>query len=160
MKTVLIDNEWLQVWLPKGFEPIEHQELEMLIGAKYTRMWGVRDTKRHMMVHVTWKDSSKFVSKFVNEKSLAMRVDKKFARCRPGSGYRNDGFFERSVEGADGPAQGFRFWYTVEDMGQEGEVMVFKRGIRCYTLNYYTRSQRAEANRHAYESIVSSLKVR
>ena len=159
MNTVLIDNEWLAVMLPKGFAPIDHQELEMLIGAKYSRMWGVRDTKRHMMLHVTWKDSSKLVSRFVSERSLAVRVDKKFARCRPGSGYRNDGFFERSVAGADAPAQGFRFSYTVEDTEQEGEIMVFKYGIRCYTLNYYTRSQRAEPNRAVYESIVASLKL-
>jgi hypothetical protein len=64
------------------------------------------------------------------------------------------------VRGASAQAQGFGFCYTVEGVSQEGEVLVFKRGIRCYTLCYYTRSEVAEANRPTYEDILESLEVR
>ncbi len=160
MTSVLIDGEWLAVALPEGFEVIEHQELETLMDLKYKYMWGVRHTERHMLLRVTWKDSNKLITKLVSERSFAKQIDKKYARCRPGSGYRSEGIFERSVTGADAPAQGFRFSYTVEGVGQCGEVLVFKRGIRCYTLVYYTRSEVAEQNQPTYEGIIASLELR
>lgn len=160
MQKVLIDNEWLEVALPHDFATIEHKELETLMGIAYEHMWGVRSTERHALMSVTWKDSNKVLTKLVSEKSFAKRVNETFAKRYRAGGYACKGFFERAIAGAGGPAQGFGFSYTVEGIAQEGEVLVFKRGIRCYTLTYYTRSETAGANRAAYNGIVASLVVR
>ncbi len=45
-------------------------------------------------------------------------------------------------------------------MAQEGEVLVFKRGTRCYTLYYYTRLAVARDNHPVYEGILDSIQVR
>ena len=39
-------------------------------------------------------------------------------------------------------------------------MLVFKRGIRCYTLCYFTQTGSAGESRRAYEAILASLKVR
>ena len=159
MGTVRIDQEYLAVTLPEGFEVIEHKELERLMDISYDCLWGVRDTGRHMMITVTWKDSSKLLTKLVNERGRAKQIDKNYARCRNGEAYRSDGIKERAVTGADAPASGFHFAYRVEDVDQEGEVWVFKRGIRCYTLVIYTRSEVAADNAAVLEDILASLTV-
>lgn len=159
MERVLVDGEWLAVELPEGFEPIAHDELQALMGISYDCMWGARDTGRHMLLSVTWKDSGMLATKLASEKELAKRVDKTFARSYRKGGYRSDGFFQREVPGASAQAQGFRFSYAVEGVAQEGEVLVFKRGARCYTLSYYTRSAAAQDNRPVYGGIVESLEV-
>lgn len=159
MGTVRIDQEYLAVTLPEGFEDIEHNELERLMDISYDCLWGVRDTGRHMMITVTWKDSSKLLTKLVNERGRAKQIDKNYARCRNGEAYRSDGIKERVVTGADAPASGFHFAYRVEDVDQEGEVWVFKRGIRCYTLVIYTRSEAAADNAAVLEDILASLTV-
>lgn len=160
MEPVLIDNEWLAVTLSEGFSAIESAELQELMGIRYSQVWGVRDTNRHMLINVTWKDTNKLLTKLVREKARAEQIDKSFSKCHNGKDYTCRGFFERTVRGASAQAQGFGFCYTVEGVSQEGEVLVFKRGIRCYTLCYYTRSEVAEANRPTYEDILESLEVR
>ena len=160
METVLTDNEWLAITLPEGFDEIENAELQEIMGIRYNQVWGVRDTNRHMLINVTWKDSNKLLTKLVREKARAEQIDKSFSRCHNGKDYTCRGFFERTVRGASAQAQGFGFCYTVEGILQEGEVLVFKRDIRCYTLCYYTRSDVAETNRPTYEAILESLEVR
>ncbi|MBQ9004362.1 MAG: hypothetical protein IJ087_21185 [Eggerthellaceae bacterium] len=160
METVLIDSEWLAVKPPRGFAPIPHDELEALMGISYDCMWGMRDPTRHMLVSVTWKDSNRLITKLGSEKVVAKRVDETFAKRYRKGGYHCEGHFERAVAGASAQAHGFRFSYTVEGIAQEGEVLVFKRDIRCYTLSYYTRTQVAAENHPIFESIVASLEVR
>ena len=159
MDHALVDNEWLAVELPEGFDPIAHDELETLMGISYDCMWGVRDTVRHMIICVTWKDSNKLVTRLVSEKDFAKQVNKTFVKRYRKSGYRCDGFFQRAVSDASTPAYGFRFSNTVEGVAQEGELLVFKRGIRCYMLYYYTRSAVARENHLVYEAIVESLEL-
>lgn len=159
MERALIDNEWLAVELPEGFDLIAHDELESLMGISYDCMWGARDAAKHMLITVTWKDSNKLATKLASEKGLAERVDKTFARRYRKGGYRCDGFFQRTVSGASAQAYGFRFSCVVEDIDHEGEALVFKRGIRCYTLCYYTQSATAQDNQPVYEGIAESLEV-
>ncbi len=160
MNTLLVDNEWLAATLPEGFEDIPHEELEKLMGFKYDCMWGTRDAARHMLICITWKDSNKLVTKLMSVKGFAQQVDKTFSKRYRKNGYQGGSYFQREVSGADAQAHGFGFSYTVDGVAQEGEVIVFKRGIRCYTLVYYTRSEFAQSNRATYDQIVASLEVK
>jgi len=160
METVLVDNEWLAVGLPEGLERVPHGELEAFMRFKYDLMWGVRDNAHHMLVCVTWRDSNKLISKFVSEKFFVKQVDEAFSKRYRDRDYHCKGFLTRSVVGASGEAQGLRFAYTVDGVAWEGEVLVFKRGIRCYTLCFYTQSGSAAESRATYESILASLEVR
>ena len=47
----------------------------------------------------------------------------------------------------------------VDSVAWEGEVLVFKRGIRCYTLCFYTQSDSAAESRATYEALLASLEV-
>ena len=160
MELKLIDGEWLSVTVPQGFQAIPQGELESLMGFKYDYMWGMRNADRHMVAAVTWKDSNGVLTKLASEKSLAKRVDETNAKRYRKHGYRRNGFFAREVAGASAQAQGVRFSYDVEGVAHEGEALVFKRGTRCYTLYYYTRSDAAAENRPIYEEIASSLAIR
>ena len=62
MEKFLVDNEWLAMDQPDGFEHIPHDELETIMGYTYDRMWGMRDPDRHMIVVITWKDSGKILA--------------------------------------------------------------------------------------------------
>ena len=164
MEPVLIDSEWLAATLPDGFDRIPHDELEAIMNMQYDLMWGVHDKERHMLMCVTWKDSNKFLTKLVREKSFAKRIHERNSlvcmKRSDTSNYRRNGLTEREVSGASALAHGFRFSYTLKGVDQEGEVLVFKRDIRCYTLLYYTRSEYAEQNRPVFEDILASLEVR
>ncbi len=160
MSTVLMDNEWLSVTLPDGFEEIPHTELEAFVGFKYDLLQGVRDTDRHMMLAVTWKDSGKVLSKLGSAKLVAEQVEKTNKKRYGKNGYKQGERFEHDVAGASGKAHGFRFTLTADGVPQDGEYTVFKRGGRCYTLMYWTWSSVADANRATYEAIVDSLEVR
>ena len=157
---LFVDDERLAITPPEGFEPVEHAELETLVGITYDCLWGMRDFGRHMFITVTWKDSGKLLTKLASEKTLAKRVDETFAKRYRKGGYRCNGYFERAICGADAQAHGFRFSHRDEGVDQQGEVLVFKRGIRCYTLSYYTRSDLAAENRAVYDEIIASLQVR
>ena len=160
METVLVDNEWLEAEQPDDFERVPHGELEAFMRFKYDLMWGVRDEAQRMLVCITWKDSNKILSKLVSEKVFAKRVDETFSVRYRDRNYHCNGFISRSVAGASGDAQGLRFSYEVDGVAWEGEVLVFKRGIRCYTLCYFTQTGSAGDSRRAYEAILASLKVR
>ena len=166
MNTVLVGNEKLAITLPEGFEEIPHKELESLIGITYDSLWGVRDTNRHMLMYVTWKDSNKLLVKLASEKSGAKRVDKQFSKCRPGSGYASETLPNLAISGSDAGAEGFRFSYNVKDpdgegtIKQDGEVRIFKRDVRYYTLVYYTRGYVANENRPVFDAILNSIEVR
>ena len=159
-KPELADGERLAITPPQGFELVEHAELETLVGITYDCLWGMRDFGRHMFITVTWKDSNKLLIKLASEKMLAKRVDETFAKRYRKGDYRCNGYFERAIAGADAQARGFRFSHRDEGIDQQGEVLVFKRGIRCYTLSYYTRSDVAAENRAVYDEIIASLQVR
>ena len=160
MENVLVDGEWLAMQQPEGFQPIPHDELEAFMGFEYDRMWGMRDQARHMMLSITWKDANKLLSKVVKEKIVAKQVDETFEKRYHKGGYRCNGFFDDTVSGASGPARGFRFSCTVDDVALDGEVRVFKRDTRCYTLVYYTRMELAAENRPVFDKIIASLEVR
>ncbi len=160
METVLIDNEWLAVRLLEGLERVPHGELESFMRFKYDLMWGVRNSAHRMLVCVTWKDSNKLVAKLVSEKTFVKQVDQAFTKRYRDRDYHCNGFLTRSVAGASGEAQGLRFSYMADGVAWEGEVLVFKRGIRCYTLCFYTQSDSAAESRAAYEAILTSLEVR
>ena len=159
MGPVSIDNEWLSAVLPDGFVSVPHAELEAFMRFRYDCMWGVRDDARHMLICITWKDSNKLLTRLVSEKSWAKQVDETFSKRYRADNYRCQGFFTRNVRGASGGAWGFRFSYMTDGVAQDGEVLTFKRGIRCYTLCYYSQSDRAGENRPAYEAILTSLEV-
>ncbi|MBR3181130.1 MAG: hypothetical protein IKF56_00560 [Eggerthellaceae bacterium] len=160
MGTVLIDNEWLAAELPEGLERMPHDELESFMRFKYDLMWGVCDSARHMLVCVTWRDSNKLITKLVSEKFFVKQVNEAFFKRYRDRDYHPSGFFTHSVAGASGEAQGLRFSYVADGVAWEGEVLVFKRGIRCYTLCFYTQSGSAAESRAAYEAILASLEVR
>ena len=160
METILVDGEWLAITVPEGFTVVPHDELELLMGIKYDRMWGMRDAERHMVLSVTWKDTGKLLTKLASEKYLAKRADETSARRYRKRGYRSGGFFARTIAGANAQAQGLRYSYEAEGIVHEGEALVFKRGTRCYTLSYNTRSALADENRLVYEAILESLNVR
>jgi len=159
MESILIDSEWLAAELPDGFERIPHKELETMMGFSYNLMWGSRDTQRHMILCVSWKDSNKVLTKLVREKSYIKQVHNTYKLRFRKLGYRRDEFFACTIDGADHEAQGLRFAYTIEGIPHRGETITFKRGIRCYTLQYLTRTETADANRPTYEAILDSLKV-
>jgi hypothetical protein len=160
MNTVLIDNEWLAASLPDGFVSMPHDELEKLMGFKYDCMWGTRDEARHMVLCVTWKDANKFLAKLVGEKAVAKQINEVFTKRYRKSGYTYDRSFARTVNGTDKQAQGFRFVYDVEGVAQSGQILVFKRGVRCYTLRYFTRTEVEEENQPTLEAILASFEVR
>jgi hypothetical protein len=160
MSSVLIDDEFLAAELPDGFERIPHKELETLMGIAYACMWGARDQANHMIVCVSWKDSNKVLTKLVSEKTYAKQVNNNFRKQYRANSYRCDEFFSCNVAGADHQAHGFRFCYEVKGIRQSGEILVFKHGIRCYTMRYFTRTDVADKNLPAYEAILDSLEVR
>ena len=159
MGSVLVDNEWLELVVPDGFQPIDHDDLMAIMGLDYDCMWGLRNDERHIVAAFTWKDSNKLLSKLVSEKSVAGQVDESFARRYRKNDYRAGVHFERSVAGASGQAHGFSFTYSVQGIAHSGEILVFKRGIRCYTLYYYTQTGLVKDNRPIYEAIVDSFRV-
>lgn len=160
MKSVLIDNEWLSADLPDGFETVPHNELEAFMGFKYDRMWGVRDNAHDALICVTWRDSNKLVMKLASEKFFAKQVDETFSKRYRKCGYHCDSFFSTTITGADNAAQGLRFSYAPDGVNHKGEVLVFKRGVRCYTFCYYVNAERAGDYRPTYEGILDSFEVK
>lgn len=160
METVLIDNEWLTATLPDGFATMEHSELEKFMGFRYDQMLGVHDQGRHMLLCVTWKDSNKVITSLVSEKTFAKQINKAFTKRQRANNYKCEGFLSRDIRGASGAAQGLDFSHTIKGVPHQGEALVFKRGIRCYTLVYYTYAEVAEQNRAVYNKILESLEVR
>lgn len=157
MDNVYIDDGRLAIELPDGFAVMAAEQLQALYGMDYSEMWGARDESRHAVITVIWKDSGGLLTKIIDEKSLAKRVEKTFSKQYRACGYRCDGFFATSVAGKD--ARGFRCAYELEGIPHECEVLVFKDDARCYTLYYHTRAETSQANRPTYEAALASLKV-
>lgn len=154
MKKALV-NEELSITYPNAFRDMELTELQLAFGVAYKNMWGIRDEKHHAIIAVIWKEANAFLQKLVSTTSLTKQYEKGMRKALGSYNYALDGFFTTEV--ANLPAEGFRYSYERDGVGQTGEAVVFRRGRCSYTLYYYTQTSKAGANRAMYEDLLASL---
>lgn len=151
-------NGELFITLPEGFRAMSTEELKRGYATDFERIRGYWDEEHHVIISITWNESSRLLVKLTSPKDLAKRAEKHLARSYKGLGYRNDGFFATEVAGQD--AQGFRYAYEIEGVAQSAETIVFMHGKCCYTLYYYTRSEDAARNVAIRDQAFASLAFR
>ncbi|MDO4534110.1 MAG: hypothetical protein Q4C36_10385 [Coriobacteriia bacterium] len=156
MAQALIHNE-LEIAYPDGFAEMSPEELRQAYNNPYPNIWGIRDTERHVILAVFWKDSSELASKFASAESLAKRAEKQLSKGMRKNAYRFGGAFVTTIAGCE--AHGFRYSFTaVGNVAQEAETIVFKRGKTCYTLYYYTRPETVASNLPVHDAILAAIR--
>ena len=154
--TARIHHE-LEIAYPDGFHLMSAEELQQAYKSDYPNMWGIRDEDRHIIIAIFWKESNELLTKLVNAKSQAKRVEKLMAKGLKGRKYHFCGNFATTVAGCE--AHGFRYGYLgAGDVPQDAETILFTHGKTSYTLYYYTRPETAAANLAIRDAIVSSLR--
>ena len=150
-------NGELTITLPDSFKAIEADELERIYPITYPTMRGFRNEQDHIVLTVMWNESNKLAVKLTNAAALAKRAQKNLARANKDRDYHFEGFFDTKVTGIE--ARGVRYSYTVEGTPHIGEVIIFLRGICCYTLYYYTRAQLASQNESIRNQVLESISL-
>lgn len=150
-------NEELEICYPDSFAIMSEDELREAYGMDYADMWGIRDAENHALFTIIWKESFDLAPKLISTKSLIKRVESKLKKAFRKQGYACSGYFKRELAGQE--AEGFGYSYQVQGITQTCEAIVVRRGKSCYTLYYYTRPECAQANRAAYDEMLSSIRL-
>ena len=77
---------------------------------------GIRDEAHRMLICVTWKDSNRFLAKFVREKTYAKKIDESVSVHYRDRNHHCNGFLSHHVAGANGETHGLRFSYEVDSV--------------------------------------------
>ena len=78
--TARIHHE-LEIAYPDGFHLMSAEELQQAYKSDYPNMWGIRDEDRHIIIAIFWKESNELLTKLVNAKSQAKRVENSWRRA-------------------------------------------------------------------------------
>ena len=143
--------------LPTGFSVMDKADVQRAFGFGYDDVWGARHERRNIMVAVIWKDAPALLGKLVSTKALVERAEKALRKTYAKHDYHYDGPLQLQVDGDE--ALGFSYRFMVGDVAQQGEVIIFRRDKRTYTLYYYTRPERAKANWAVHDALLSSISL-
>ena len=148
-------NDSLEFVMPEGFRLMDHEELVQAYELDYPCMWGMRDEERHVVLSVFWKVNNKLLAKLATPKLVADSRQNTLRRILKGREPHFDEKFTCEIAGQK--AQGLRYGYVNKGNSYTCEYVVVMNGRACYTIDYYSRSDLAEANRPIYEEVISSM---
>ena len=151
MKTVL-NKEW-RVTVPGGFREMDDVERGKLNTLEATPQWGAQDPDRHMVISVAWKKRG-FASLLVNSQEVAKKMEAAVRGPMQAYGYHLEGFLTEDAGGMK--ADGFRYTYTVQDIGMTRESYSIKKGKTFYYLHIYYRTELANENASVIRELIGS----
>ena len=148
-------NDSLEFAMPEGFRLMDHEELVQAYELDYPLMWGMRDEERHVVLSVFWKVNNKLLAKLATPKLVADSRRNTLRRILRERDIHFDEEFDSEIAGLK--ARGLRYRYVNNGNQYTCEYVVVINDRTCYTIDYYSRSDLAEANRPMYEEILSSM---
>ena len=148
-------NDSLEFAMPEGFRLMGHEELVQAYELDYPLMWGMRDEERHVVLSVFWKINNKLLAKLATPKLVADSRRNTLRRILRERDLHFDEEFDSEIAGLK--ARGLRYRYVNNGNQYTCEYVVVINDRTCYTIDYYSRSDLAEANRPMYEEILSSM---
>ena len=154
MADVSIDGQ-MTLKLPAGFSVMSTEEVQRAFSFGYNEVWGARNERRNMMLACIWKDAPALLGKIVSTKALVDRAEKTLRKVHAKNGYRYGDTLQLQIAGEE--AQGFSYDYTVENVGQHGEVIILRHGKRTYTFYYFTRPERVKENWAIHDALLESM---
>ena len=154
MSTAVI-NDKMTVTYPKGFHVMDEAERKKVFPVADENRWAIWDTQRHIIIAIQWHKAPALLSKIVDTKSLAKRIEDKARKSYRNNGYQGGELFERTIGGEQ--AWGVSFEYEISGTKQVAEAYVLKHDGYTYSIYYYAAKDRATASKRILVGVLDSL---
>ena len=151
---ILVNNE-VYMTVPEGFHVMIEEELRQLFGDADPARWGLWDKERHIMVILDWKEYSPLTLKLTNVKKIATQNERIMEKGYKNNTFRLEGFFSAQVDGHE--AEGYRYTYQVQGIGQKAESLLMIQKHTVYRLSFIGRTENEAADEPLYEELRSGL---
>ncbi len=107
------------------------------------------------MVILDWKEYSPLTLKLTNVKKIATQNERIMEKGYKDNTFRLEGFFSTQVDGHE--AEGYRYAYQVQGIGQKAESLLMIQKHTVYRLSFIGRTENAEADEPLYEELRGGL---
>ena len=128
----------LSLTWPEGFHVMDETERSKLRFLTVGEGAGLSDPERHMIVTLGHQRAGGFSAALLSTKDLAKNMEKQISKSMAALGCRTESRKQRTIGGKE--AHGFRYSYTVQDVGMTGETYVIKDGKEIWYLHVYMRT--------------------
>ena len=148
-------NGLMSIEIPEGFHTMSAEELRQAYRDDNPDRWGMWDQERHVMVTVMWKEYSRLMMMLADVKGICRKNEQIAAKGYGNNGYECGGFFSVNVDGEK--AEGYRFSYSVGDVEQSAETILFKLGKTIFSITCGGRKENREADREMFDRIIAGI---
>ena len=151
-----VNNE-LTLSCPEGFAEMTPNELERAFSYRDARIFGIRDTERHIVITITWHKVNVFLAALSDPASTLRSAEFRLRRALSRYGFKKTGSLTRTLAGQT--AKGFGYSFQVSGLIREGEVWMIRKKNCYYTVYTYARKPVSQENRAVIEGILKSMEV-
>ena len=154
METITLNKE-LTLTFPDGFHVMDDEERSRLQFFASGAGECLSDPEKHIIVSAAWAFGG-LASLLLNASDLAKGAESRISKPMAAYGYVLDGFPERQIGGVRACA--YRYHYTVDSIGMNGETWVLKNRRTIYYLHFYYRAALAQESLPVVEEILGSAR--
>lgn len=154
MEKMKLNNE-LTITYPDGFHVMDQEELGKHQYFGEAPGWSISDPDRHIMISAAWKKTNGIVAKLLNTKDIARQMEAGIKAPMQQYGYQFEEFL--SLQAGGKTADGYRYSYTVQEIGMSGESLCIKNKSTFYYIHCYYRTEQKEESIALFEKMIGEI---
>ena len=139
---------------PEGFHVMDEAEWSKLRVLEQGEGAGLSDPERHMIITLGYKQTGVFSAALLNTKDLAKNMEKQIHKPMTALGYQLESWKTCTISGRE--AEGFRYSYTVQNVGMTAESYVIKDKKEIYYLHAYMRTELLAASDPVWKAMLDA----
>jgi len=154
MGKIQLNNE-LNFSYPDAFKVLTEEDLKKYQFFEEAPGFCISDAQRHIMISISWRQANPFVAMLAGTSDIAKSMEAKIRKPMSRYGYKLEGFMNRQIGGKS--ADGYRYTYSVQDIGMLGESLSVKSGSNFYYIHCYLREALREDSLRVLDEIFGAV---
>ncbi|MBQ8053121.1 MAG: hypothetical protein IJ198_04870 [Lachnospiraceae bacterium] len=154
MGKIQLNNE-LNFSYPDAFKVLTEEDLKKYQFFEEAPGFCISDAQRHIMISISWRQANPFVAMLAGTADIARNMEAKIRKPMSRYGYKLEGFMNRQIGGKS--ADGYRYTYSVQDIGMLGESLSVKSGSNFYYIHCYLREALREESLRVLDEIFGAV---
>ena len=154
MGSTQLNNE-MNLQYPDGFKIMSEEELRKHKFYEEAPGFCINDPERHIVLSVSWRQANPFVAMLAGTADIARNMEAKIRKPMNKFGYHLEEFMTRQIGGKT--ADGYRYTYSVQDVGMVGESLSVKSGSNFYYIHSYFREELREESLKLLDQIFADV---
>ena len=148
-------NKELNLSYPDEFKVLTGEDLKKYQFYEEAPGFCISDAVHHIMISISWRQANPFVAMLAGTADIARNMEAKIRKPMSKFGYHLEEFITRQIGGK--PADGYRYTYSVQDVGMVGESLSVKSGSNFYYIHSYFREELREESLKLLDQIFADV---